>query len=98
MDKIDELLSKYREEMMETVRKWVRIPSVKGEPAPDAPFGEAARRALDTAMADCQKFGLKTEIFDGYAGHADLGEGNTRDALAILAHLDVVPVCCNGRT
>ena len=66
--------------------------SVKGEPAPDAPFGAEARRALDTAMADCEKFGLKTEIFDGYVGHADLGEGSTRDALAILAHLDVVPV------
>lgn len=92
MDKIEQLLSQYREEMMETVQKWVRIPSVKGEAASGAPFGEAARQALDTAMADCAKFGLKTQIFDGYAGHADLGEGNTRDALAILAHLDVVPV------
>ncbi|MBR6187070.1 MAG: Sapep family Mn(2+)-dependent dipeptidase [Clostridia bacterium] len=92
MDRIEELLKQYREEMMETVQKWVSIPSVKGEAAPGAPFGEEARRALDTAMKDCERFGLKTEIFDGYAGHADLGEGNTRDALAILAHLDVVPV------
>ncbi len=92
MDRIEQILSQYREEMMETVRKWVRIPSVKGEAAPGAPFGAAARQALDTAMADCEKFGLKTQIFDGYAGHADLGEGSTRDALAILAHLDVVPV------
>ena len=92
MERIDEILTSYREEMMETVQKWVRIPSVKGEPAPDAPFGAEARRALDTAMADCEAFGLKTRIIDGYAGHADLGEGPTRDALAILAHLDVVPV------
>ena len=92
MDRIEELLLSYREEMMETVQKWVKIPSVKGEAAPDAPFGEEARRALDTAMGDCEKFGLKTQIFDGYVGHADLGEGSTRDALAILAHLDVVPV------
>lgn len=92
MDRIDEILASYREEMMETVQKWVRIPSVKDEPAPDAPFGTGARKALDAAMADCERFGLKTEIFDGYAGHADLGEGSTRDALAILAHLDVVPV------
>ena len=92
MDRIEELLASYREEMMETVQKWVRIPSVKGEPAPGAPFGEEIRRALDTAMEDCAAFGLKTQVFDGYAGHADLGEGDTRDALAILAHLDVVPV------
>lgn len=89
---IEALLSGYREEMMETVQKWVRIPSVKGDPAPGAPFGEENRRALDTAMADCERFGLKTQIFDGYAGHADLGEGDAWDALAILAHLDVVPV------
>ena len=92
MDRIDGLLGQYREEMMETVQKWVRIPSVKGEAAPGAPFGAEARRALDTAMEDCEKFGLKTEVFDGYAGHADLGEGSAREALAILAHLDVVPV------
>jgi len=91
-EKIDALLSAYREEMMETVQKWVRIPSVKGESAPGAPFGEENRRALDTAMEDCRAFGLKTQVFDGYAGHADLGEGDTQDALAILAHLDVVPV------
>ena len=92
MDRIEELLLQYREEMMETVQKWVRIPSVKGEAAPGAPFGAEARRALDTAIRDCERFGLSTQIVDGYAGHADLGDGNTRDALAILAHLDVVPV------
>ena len=92
MDRIEELLREYREEMVETVRKWVAIPSVKGEAAPGAPFGENARKALDAAMADCEKCGLKTEVFDGYVGHADLGEGGTKDALAILAHLDVVPV------
>ena len=91
-EKIEALLASWREEMMETVQKWVRIPSVKGEAAPGAPFGEENRRALDAAMADCQRFGLKTQVFDGYAGHADLGEGDARDALAILAHLDVVPV------
>ena len=91
MDRIEELLLRYREEMVETLQKCVRIPSVKGEAAPGAPFGLPARQALDTAMADCRRMGLKTEIFDGYAGHADLGEGSVRDALAILAHLDVVP-------
>jgi len=92
MDRVEELLLGYREEMMETVQKWVAVPSVKGEPENGAPFGAQVRRALDLAMADCKKFGFDTQIFDGYVGHADLGEGTTRDALAILAHLDVVPV------
>ena len=38
MDRIEEIVLQYREEMMETVQKWVRIPSVKGEAAPGAPF------------------------------------------------------------
>ncbi|MBE5786951.1 MAG: M20 family metallopeptidase [Clostridiales bacterium] len=92
LDKIEKLLASYREEMMETVQKWIRIPSVKAEAAPGAPFGLPARQALDTAMADCERMGLPAEIIDGYAGHADLGEGDTYEALAILAHLDVVPV------
>ena len=62
MDRIEELLREYREEMVETVRKWVAIPSVKGEAAPGAPFGENARKALDAAMADCERCGLKTEV------------------------------------
>lgn len=92
MEKIEKILASYREEMMETVQKWIRIPSVKADPAPGAPFGLPAREALDVAMADCERMGLPAEIIDGYAGHADLGEGDTYDALAILAHLDVVPV------
>ncbi|MDD6683800.1 MAG: dipeptidase PepV [Clostridiales bacterium] len=91
MKRVDELLQNYREEMMETLQSWVKIPSVKGDPAPGAPFGVENRKALDLAMADCEKMGMKTLIVDGYAGHADLGEGDDYEALAILAHLDVVP-------
>lgn len=92
MKKIDELILSYQQEMVETLQKWIRIPSVKGEAVPGAPFGVENRKALDTAMADCEKMGFATQIIDGYAGHADLGEGDDYDALAILAHLDVVPV------
>ncbi|MBQ4075765.1 MAG: Sapep family Mn(2+)-dependent dipeptidase [Clostridia bacterium] len=92
MEKIEKILAGYREEMMETVQRWVQVPSIKGDPAPGAPFGVEARKALDVAMEDCARMGLPSEIIDGYAGHADLGEGDTYEALAILAHLDVVPV------
>ena len=91
MDQVEKILADYREEMIKTLQAWVRIPSVKGEAAPGAPFGAENRRALDQAMADCRRMGFETQIVDGYAGHADLGQGSTRDALAILAHLDVVP-------
>lgn len=92
LNRIDQLLESYREDMIATLQKWVQIPSVTSEAAPGAPFGVENRRALDVAMADCERMGMKTEIFDGYAGHADLGEGDDYEALGILAHLDVVPV------
>ena len=89
---MDKIIDSMRDDMVETLKKWIAIPSLKAEPQPDAPFGPEIRRALDTAMADCNRLGFHTQIFDGYAGHAEMGEGNDEDALAILAHLDVVPV------
>ena len=91
MDNVEKILTSYREEMMETLQKWIKVPSVRDEPAPGAPFGRENRRMLEMAMEDCERMGFHTEIIDGYAGHADLGQGDDRAALGILAHLDVVP-------
>ncbi len=91
MEKLEAIIKAQRQDMLDTLAKWIKIPSVRGEAAQGAPFGKEVRRALDTAIADCNRLGFQTEIVDGYAGHADLGEGDTKDALAILAHLDVVP-------
>ena len=58
MDQVEKILADYREEMIKTLQAWVRIPSVKGEAAPGAPFGAENRRALDQAMADCRRMGF----------------------------------------
>ncbi len=91
MKELEGILQSLKQPMIDTLRAWIQIPSVKGTPEPGAPFGREVRRALDRALADCEALGFKTETFDGYAAHADLGEGEDKDALAILAHLDVVP-------
>lgn len=78
-------------EMIDTLQKWISVPSLKSAPAPNAPFGKEIRRMLDIAMDDCTRLGLPTQVFDGYAAHAEIGEGSDEDALAILVHLDVVP-------
>lgn len=85
------IIESMHDEMIDTLQKWIRVPSVKGEAAPGAPFGKEVRSMLDMALADCEQMGFKTQNFDGYIAHADLGEGSDEDALAILAHLDVVP-------
>ncbi len=89
---IEKVLTELEQPMVETLRKLVRIPSVKADPLPGAPFGQPARDALDEALKICAELGFSCANIDGYAGHADLGEGPTEDALAILGHLDVVPV------
>ena len=89
--KLNAIIESMHDEMLDTLQKWIRVPSVKGEAAPGAPFGKEVRSMLDMALADCEQMGFKTQSFDGYIAHADLGEGSDEDALAILAHLDVVP-------
>ena len=89
--KLNAIIESMHDEMIDTLQKWIRVPSVKGEAAPGAPFGKEVRSMLDMALADCEQMGFKTQNFDGYIAHADLGEGSDEDALAILAHLDVVP-------
>ena len=89
--KLNAIIESMHDEMIDTLQIWIRVPSVKGEAAPGAPFGKEVRSMLDMALADCEQMGFKTQNFDGYIAHADLGEGSDEDALAILAHLDVVP-------
>ena len=89
--KIDSLVESYRDELIENIRKWIAIPSVKAEPSGEnAPFGANVRRMLDTALADGRRFGFETRDIDGYAG--DITYGSGEQTLGILAHLDVVPL------
>jgi len=38
-EKINALIDSYRDEFIRTLQAWIRVPSVKGEPAEGAPFG-----------------------------------------------------------
>ncbi len=87
--KLYDLIGAMEPDMVETLTKWIRIPSVKDEPAKDAPFGIEVRKALDAALEDAQSMGFEVRSFDGYAGDITLGQGE--DTLGILCHVDVVP-------
>ena len=88
--KVYELIDSYRNEFVQTLQGWVRTPSVKGEAAPGAPFGTDVRKMLDRAMEDAKKLGFPVRDFDGYACDITLGEAEEK--IAVLGHLDVVPV------
>ena len=62
MENLNVIIESLREEMTETLARWINIPSVKAEPAPGAPFGAEVRRSLDVALEDAQKLGFDTCI------------------------------------
>ena len=84
------LIDSCREEYTEMLRRWVRVPSVKDAAEDGAPFGREVRRMLDTAMADAKALGFDARDFDGYA--CDVTLGSAEEKIAVLGHLDVVPV------
>ncbi len=88
--KVYALIDGYRDEFTGMLRRWVQVPSVKGEAAPGAPFGAGVRKMLDTAMEDARKLGFPVRDFDGYA--CDITLGDAEEKIAVLGHLDVVPV------
>ena len=89
-EKVSRLIDSYRESFVETLQEWVRIPSVRSEAEEGAPFGREVRNMLDRAMADARKLGFPVRDFDGYA--CDITLGGAEEKIAVLGHLDVVPV------
>lgn len=75
--------------LIDAVSRLVSIRSVRGEPAPGAPFGPGPAAALEEALALAREWGLEDPVsHEGYVGTADLNGRET--ALHILGHLDVV--------
>lgn len=83
--RIDEM----RQDIIRTTQELVKIRSLEGEAKPGMPFGEEVAKALQCALDNAEKLGLKTVNVDGYVGYAEIGEGE--DYVAALGHLDIVP-------
>ena len=86
---LDGAVEALRGDIIETLQKWIRIPSEKLPPEPGAPFGAPLREMLTMALADAKRLGFATRDFDGYIGDVEMGQGD--ETMGILAHLDVVP-------
>ncbi len=79
----------YRDELVNSVVTLCRIPSVKTEALPDAPFGQANAKALATFLELGQSLGFKAVNLGGYCGYLEWGDQGP--LIAVLGHLDVVP-------
>lgn len=91
MDKIFSYLDSNFEDMVKDLARLIRIPSVMGEPAQNAPFGEQPAAALSEMLDICREAGLSVRNIENYIGTADLFPTEETPELGILCHLDVVP-------
>ena len=90
-NRLFDIVESYREDILKTLQKWISVPSIGTAPSgEDAPFGANVRRMLDMALKDATDMGFETREFDGYAMHAQMGQG--AKTMGMLCHLDVVPV------
>ncbi len=80
----------YRKEIIGKLGELVRIPSVKESPAAGMPFGLPLATALSWVLGEGARMGFACANVDNYAGHVDFGGGD--EIVAVLSHLDVVPV------
>ena len=65
MQDLSIIIDELREEMIQTLKGWIQVPSVKTAPEPGAPFGREVRRALDLVLSDAAAMGFETRNFDG---------------------------------
>jgi succinyl-diaminopimelate desuccinylase len=86
---LEKLVDGFKDELVKSVQEIIRIKSVEDEERPGMPFGEGVNEALEYALNLSRKLGFSTKNFNGYAGHAEFGEGEK--TIGILVHLDVVP-------
>ena len=91
MKKIFSYLDSHFEDMVKDLERLIKIPSVMGDPAPDALFGEQPAVALTEMLHICRDAGLSVRNIENYIGTADLLPAAETPELGILCHLDVVP-------
>jgi len=88
---LENWIDAHRDEIVGATQRIIQIPSVlyMTTAGPGAPFGPPLADALEQTLALCTAMGMVTQNFDGYAGHAEFGDGD--EIVAMLGHLDVVP-------
>ncbi|NLY44675.1 MAG: dipeptidase PepV [Tissierella sp.] len=83
------LIESYKEDIIKKTQELISIKSVEETPIKGMPFGEGPYNALKYAIDLSEELGFTIKEFDGYAAHAEFGEGE--ETVGILVHLDVVP-------
>ena len=88
-EEINRRLLEMKDEILAAIQESIAIPSVKGAPAPGAPYGEGPKQALVHALELGEKLGFRTGSMADRVGWVEYGDGE--EMAAVLGHLDVVP-------
>lgn len=83
------LIDTYKEDIIKSTQEIIQIKSIEEKALPGMPFGEGPYKALEYALNLSESMGYKIKRFEGFAGHADLGQG--KESVGVLVHVDVVP-------
>lgn len=86
---IRQLICSYRDDIIKDVQAMIRIRSYASAAKPGKPFGDGVAEALEYMMELARELGFETLDVDGYAGHAEFGEGE--ELIGVLVHVDTVP-------
>ncbi|MGG7324863.1 dipeptidase PepV [Clostridium baratii] len=79
----------YKEELIKSIGRLVKINSVEGKKLDDAPFGSGPKEALEEALRISEELGFKTKNIENAIGYAEYGESD--DYIGIIGHVDIVP-------
>lgn len=90
-ERIHNYIVRNKDEIVNILKELVKIPSVRGEASPDAPFGKACAEVLEYTQMLYQENGFETEL-DKEGGYLLSYYGNGAKSLGLFAHADVVPV------
>lgn len=80
----------YRQEMVEVLKNFLKIESVKSESQPNMPYGKGIFDALMFVQSTAERMDLECVNLFGHMAYVDYGYGD--EMLGILTHIDVVPM------
>ncbi|MEA4942631.1 MAG: dipeptidase PepV [Oscillibacter sp.] len=87
---LKDLVERQREALLATLRESIRIPSVREEDGSGYPYGANIQKCLEFMLDTGKNLGFAVGNLGNQAGWCEYGAGE--EMVAVLGHLDVVPV------
>lgn len=85
-----ESMKNYRDDIVKTLTRLMRVRSEKGEASEGRPFGPGPAEALEVFLSEAEALGFRCGRSEGYAGWAEMGPEDA-PLIGAVCHLDVVP-------